>query len=62
VRFRDGATVIFLIRTGGVPAFESAARQATSSGVRHGEIPLPGDGELDFSELAPGPTQGTAPR
>lgn len=62
VRFRDGATVIFLIRSGGVPAFESAARQAATSGVRHGEIPLPGDGELDFSELPPGTAQGVAPR
>ena len=32
------------------------------NGVRHGEIPLSGDGVLDFSEIAPGPAQGTMPR
>jgi hypothetical protein len=49
VRNRPGATAIFMIRPGGVPACRQASIQAR--GVRHGEIPLPGEGELDFSQL-----------
>jgi Skp family chaperone for outer membrane proteins len=49
VRLREGATVVFLVRPGGVPACRQASIQAAV--VRHGEIPLAGDGELDFSLL-----------
>ena len=52
VRLREGATVVFLIRPGGVPACDRAAVQARA--VRSGSIPLPGDGELDFSLLGGG--------
>jgi hypothetical protein len=52
VRNRQGATAIFLIRPGGVPACRQASIQAR--GVRHGEIPLQGEGELDFSQLGRG--------
>jgi len=46
-----GSTIVFLIRPGGVPAYKQAALQAQSLQQRFGEIPLPGDGELDFSLL-----------
>lgn len=53
VRLREGATVVFLVRPGGVPAWRQAKVQAAA--VRHGEIPLAGDGALDFSLLGGGP-------
>jgi hypothetical protein len=53
VRLREGATVVFLVRPGGVPACRQASIQAAA--VRHGQIPLTGDGELDFSLLGGSP-------
>jgi hypothetical protein len=52
VRLREGATVVFLVRPGGVPACRQADIQARSA--RRGQIPLTGDGELDFSLLGGG--------
>jgi hypothetical protein len=46
-----GSTIVFLIRPGGVPAYNQAALQARGLQQRFGEIPLPGDGQLDFSML-----------
>jgi len=47
---RDG-TVIFLIRPRGVLAYDRAVVEARKSLVRHAKLPLPGDGELDFSRF-----------
>jgi Skp family chaperone for outer membrane proteins len=53
VRLREGATVVFLVRPGGVPAWRQAKVQARAA--RSGEIPLDGDGDLDFSLLGGSP-------
>ena len=50
--FRTNATVIFLIRQGGVDACEWAGRVARQHRLRHGEIPLVGAGALDFSAMS----------
>lgn len=49
VLFRSNASVIFLIREGGAGTCEAARRQARQHRVRFGEMPLVGDGPLDFS-------------
>jgi len=49
--FRTNATVVFLIRRGGVDACEWARGVARRHRVRHGEIPLSSDGPLDFSAV-----------
>lgn len=49
--FRTNASVVFLIRRGGVDACEWARSAAVQQRLRHGEIPLPGDGPLDFSAV-----------
>ena len=49
--FRTNATVIFLIRQGGVDACEWARGVARRHRIRHGEIPLTSDGPLDFSAV-----------
>lgn len=46
---RDKATVIFLIRPGGVAAREVALRSIREARLRTAEIPVPGDGPLDLS-------------
>jgi len=51
VRDDRTATVIFLIRPDGIDVYERAQRAATGVRVRHGKIPLPGNGVLDFSEF-----------
>ena len=43
------ATVIFLIRGDGVATYHWAANLVGRSYVRHAKLPLPGDGELEFS-------------
>lgn len=43
------STIVFLIRPSGLPAFSAAALQAEKSGTRYGKLPIPGEGELDFS-------------
>lgn len=56
-RFLRGAaatrrgTVIFLIRPDGVRSFNAASAVAARLGVRHGKLPLPGQGEIDLSLL-----------
>ncbi len=50
--FRTNATVIFLIRQGGVDACEWAGRVARQHRLRHGEIPVVGAGALDFSAMS----------
>lgn len=49
--YRSNASVIFLIRPGGVDACEWARAEVLQQQLRYGEIPLPGSGELDFSAL-----------
>lgn len=44
-------TVIFLVRPDGVRAYNAAAAVAAGLGVRHGKLPIPGQGEIDFSLL-----------
>ena len=53
---RENATVIFLIRPGGVPLREIALKSIREVRVRTAEIPVPGDGPLDLSafESIPG--------
>ncbi|MDH3521050.1 MAG: hypothetical protein OEM49_11390 [Myxococcales bacterium] len=51
VQNAEGATVVFMIRPGGVATCRQAAIQAGVLRQRYGEIPLPGDGALDFSLL-----------
>lgn len=49
--FRSNASVIFLIREGGVETYDEARPLARRHRVRFGEIPLVGSGELDFRAL-----------
>lgn len=53
---RENATVIFLIRPGGVPLRDIALKSIREVRVRTAEIPVPGDGPLDLSafESVPG--------
>jgi hypothetical protein len=46
---RKEASVIFLIRQDGVPAYEEMAAAAREVKVRIGKLPVPGRGEIDFS-------------
>jgi len=46
---RENASVIFLIRPGGVPLREIALKSIREVRVRTAEIPVPGDGPLDLS-------------
>jgi len=41
--------VIFLIRPDGVESFFEAENVANQFKVRNAKLPLPGDGDLDFS-------------
>lgn len=52
--FRSNASVIFLIREGGVGTCDEARPLAQRHRVRFGEIPLVGSGELDFGGLRDG--------
>jgi hypothetical protein len=52
--FRSNASVIFLIREGGVETYDEARPLAQRHRVRFGEIPLVGSGELDFGALRGG--------
>ena len=54
VRRDPSGTLILLIRPDGVPAHDLAARLARDQGVRHGKLPLPGFGALDFHLLGEG--------
>ncbi|MCG8590799.1 MAG: hypothetical protein MJE66_16025 [Proteobacteria bacterium] len=46
-----GATVIFLLRPEGVRTYQRAVARARELRVRHGKLPLPGDGEVNFGRL-----------
>ncbi|MEE8580885.1 MAG: hypothetical protein V3T33_04770 [Myxococcota bacterium] len=48
VRGRADSTLIFLIRPDGVTGYERAVERANRLYVRHGKLPLPGLGPLDF--------------
>jgi hypothetical protein len=50
--FRTNASVIFLIRQGGVDACEWAGRVARQHRLRSGRMPLVGAGALDFSAMS----------
>jgi len=54
VRIGRDATAILLVRPGGIAACRALERQAALLGVRHGRLPLPADGELDFSRMREG--------
>jgi Skp family chaperone for outer membrane proteins len=49
--FQTNTTVIFLIRRGGVDACEWARGVARQHRLRNGEVPLVGDGPIDFSAV-----------
>lgn len=49
VRVTRGGTVIFLIRPDGIATYGRALHEVEKLTIRHGKLPLPGDGELDFS-------------
>jgi hypothetical protein len=48
IRRRRGATAIFLIRGDGIDIYEIASELADEAYVRHGKLPIPGEGDLDF--------------
>jgi len=50
-RVIQDAIVIFMIRPDGVDTCDVAVREADQHRVRHARLPLPGDGEIDFSAL-----------
>ncbi|MGH0033099.1 MAG: hypothetical protein ACQGVC_25190 [Myxococcota bacterium] len=52
VLFRSNASVIFLIREGGVESYRRARPVADRHRVRSGEMPIVGEGPLDFSPLS----------
>jgi len=49
IRILRDTRLVFLIRPDGVRTFEEAARAAERENVEFAKLPLPGDGELDFS-------------
>jgi hypothetical protein len=49
VRGTRGGAVIFLIRPDGIDTYNRALKEVEKLTIRHGKLPLPGDGELDFS-------------
>lgn len=51
VRGREAATLVFLIRPGGVHVCDDARRMAAEMRIVSGEIPVPADGSLDFSSV-----------
>lgn len=42
----SNGTVIFLIRSGGVGIFNQVRKSLSKQGIRHGYLPLPGEGDL----------------
>ena len=48
-----GKTVIYLIRPGGVGVYKIAVSPAYQLRIRNGNMPIPAEGELDFSAMAP---------
>ncbi|NIP92500.1 MAG: hypothetical protein GWO24_03125 [Akkermansiaceae bacterium] len=42
-------SLVFLVRDDGFGAFRTASRKAKVERVRHGKLPVPGQGELDLS-------------
>lgn len=54
VRIAPSATAILLIRPGGVGPCQALEAQAALLGVRNGKLPIPADGELDFSRMRGG--------
>lgn len=50
-RTLEDSTIIFLIRPSGVGTYRSASQRAREANVRHGKLPLPGNGAIDFSLL-----------
>lgn len=51
VRGREAATLVFLIRPGGVHVCSDARRMAREMRITAGEIPVPGEGAFDFSSI-----------
>jgi len=51
VRGRPAATLVFLIRPGGVHVCTDARRMAREMRITSGEIPVPGEGAFDFSSV-----------
>jgi hypothetical protein len=51
VRAIHNAIVIFLIRPDGVLTYNDAAAIANRHKVRNAKLPLPGEGDLDFTRL-----------
>lgn len=43
------AIVTFLVRSDGLATLAAGQKAAQAAGVRHGRVPLPGDGAVDFS-------------
>ncbi len=58
VRSKPGAMVIFLIRPDGVRLYGRAARMADGVGVRHGKLPIPGQGRIDLGLFGTGRESG----
>jgi uncharacterized protein YlxW (UPF0749 family) len=54
VKSQSGATLIFLIRADGVGSYRTASKLASERDVRHGKLPVPGQGVLDFTLLQKG--------
>jgi len=54
VRGREAATLVFLIRPGGVHVCADARRMAREMRITYGEIPVPGQGSFDFSSVDAG--------
>ena len=48
VKQRDGGLAVFVIRPGGVAAFDRARREMRESGAPCGYMAAPGEGELDY--------------
>jgi hypothetical protein len=51
---RRNATVIYLIRPGGVPNYQLAIKSLHGARFRTATMPIPGDGALDLSAFGPG--------
>lgn len=49
IRVLRGARLVFLVRPEGVATYKLAAETANRASVSYSKMPLPGEGELDFS-------------
>ena len=58
IRVLRNTKLVFLVRPDGIETFELAAEAAGRLDVSYAKLPLPGDGQLDFSAFDDMPSEG----